>query len=176
MLQSSTRTRRNNQSGERLDKQQKNSRKERASTNAVGTASLSGNNSSASDPTKRFASEEEIRRRASGDKTVKTMHSFEASRKDNSANSSRSRSCSLAQTIPSHTTKVLATNSYKNDNESHLSMSNLSEENGIGSPQAQVTEGSHVLNQDKRAIGNPLPRLLRETESSVQRVQLHPLL
>ena len=55
-------------------------------------------------------------------------------------------------------------------------MSNLSEENGIGSPQAQVTEGSHVLNQDKRAIGNPLPRLLRETESSVQRVQLHPLL
>ena len=55
-------------------------------------------------------------------------------------------------------------------------MSDLSKEDGIGRPQTQVTEGSHVLDQVKRAIGNPLPRLRRETESPVQRVQLHHLL
>ena len=160
MLQRGTITRRNNQSGEGLDNQYKDSREERASANACRSASVSGNNASTTDSTKRFASEKEVRRRASENKAIKTVHSCEASGEDNSADSPRSRSCSLPQAIPSHTEKVLATCSNKDNNESHLIMSDLSKEDGIGRPQTQVTEGSHVLDQVKRAIGNPLPRFV----------------
>ena len=132
MLQSGTRPRRNNHSGERLDKQRGDSREKRTSTKANGTASVSGNNASTTDSTKRFASEKEVGRRASRNKTSKTMHSCEASGEDNSADSPRSRSCSPPQAIPSHTAKILATCSNKNNNESHLSMSELSEEDRIG--------------------------------------------
>ena len=176
MLQSCTRTRRNNQSGERLDKQCKDSREEITSTNANRTTSVSGNNASITDSTKWFASEKEVGRRASGNKIVKTMHSCEALGENNSTDSPRSRPRPPPQAVPSHTAKVLAAHSDKDNNESHLSMSDLSEEDGIGRPRTQVTEGCHVLDQDQRAIGNPLARLLRESEPPVQRVQLHPLL
>ena len=55
-------------------------------------------------------------------------------------------------------------------------MSDLSEEDEIGWPQTQVTEGSDVFNKIERTDGNAIPRLLWEAESLIQRLQLYPLL
>ena len=176
MLQSGTRARRNNQSGERLDKQQRDSRKERAAANANRTASVSRNNASITDSTKRLASKKEVRRRASGNQAIKTVHSCEASGQDNSADSPRGRPRPSPQAVPSLTSKVLAPHSDKNNNESNLTMSHLPKEDGICGPQAAITEGSDVFNKIERTDGNAIPRLLWEAESSIQRLQLHPLL
>ena len=175
MLQSGTRTRRNNQSGERLDKQWKDSREQRASANANRTASVPRNYASLTDPTKRLASEEEVRRRASGNKAIKAMHSCEASGENNSKNSPRGRPRPSAQAVPSPTSKILAPNSYKNNYASDLTMCHLPKENGIGGPQVAVTERSDIFDKIERTDGSAIPGLLWEAESSIQRLQLHPL-
>ena len=169
MFQSCTRSRRNNQSGERLDKQRRESRKERAVANANRTASVPRNYASFTDPTKRIASEEEVRRKASGNKAIKTVHSCEASGEDNSADSPRGRPRPSQKAVPSLTSKVLAPHSDKNNNESNLTMSHLPKEDGICGPQVAITEGSDVFNKIEQTDGNAIPRLLWEAESSIQR-------
>ena len=176
MFQSCTRSRRNNQSGEGLDKQRKESREERAAANANRTASVPRNYASITDPTKRLASEEEIRRRTSGNKAIKTVHSCEASRENNSADSPRDRPRPSPQAVPSLTSKILASHSDKNNYESDLTMCHLPKENGICGPQVKVTEGSDIFNKIERTDGNAIPGLLWEAESSIQRLQLYPLL
>ena len=176
MFQSCTRSRRNNQSGERLDKQWRYSREEIASANVNRTALVSGNTASTTDSTKRFASEKEVRRRASGNKAIKTMHSCEASGENNSKNSPRGRPRPSPQAVPSLTSKILASHSDKNNYESDLTMCHLPKENGICGPQVEVTEGSDIFNKIERTDGSAIPGLLWETESSIQRLQLYPLL
>ena len=104
------------------------------------------------------------------------MHSCEASGEDNSSDSSRGRPRPSPQAVPSLTLKALAPHSDKNNNESNLTMSHLPKEDGICGPQVTITERSDVFNKIERTDGTAIPGLLWETESSIQRVQLYPLL
>ena len=55
-------------------------------------------------------------------------------------------------------------------------MCHLPKENGICWPQVAVTERSDVFDKIERTDGSAISGLLWETESSIQRLQLHPLL
>ena len=77
------------------------------------------------------------------------MYTYKAPREDHFPNSPRSRQCTSTQAVLSNSTKILAANSDENNYEGHIEMPDVSEKDGLSSPQAEIAEGDHVLHKDK---------------------------
>ena len=133
------------------------------------------NNTSVAYTTGRSAGKEKASRRTSGNQGITTLHSQETFEKDNPSNAPAIGSHSTKQAVPPNSTKILDSNTDKNNDDSDSKLSQLSKEDAISGTQLEVTKGDPVFRQMQRANGSTLYGLLRKIEPVMAWLQMYSL-